>query len=243
VLESTTQALDARIGAMGARADPATASPDWMDFTARWIGLPWNDALEAPIKRRILEHAAGITAARGTRRGLETLLECLLPTAADESRRYRVTDAASDFGFAVAGGAGCCGSALPAVLGGRSRAAAVTDHGILGRIRLPCGDDQQDAEPFTGVVRVDLAADAAQRSAWEPWLAGLLSAMAPATTRVRLRWISPALLHGDRLEDGRTLDDAPLPRLGTDAITGLARLPDDPFGSLPGSLAPGTRLH
>jgi len=244
VLESTTQTLDARIAAMGALVNPASAPAAWLDFTARWLGLPWDDALEPAQKRRLATRAAEIAAARGTRAGLETLLECLLPGA---PRRYRVTDVGVDYGLVTLGGAPCRGSPLPAVLGGLARSALVLDRrATLGRGRLPCAGEKDDGgSRLLGVVRIDIAATAEERGAWEPWLSALLASMVPVTARARLRWLGPgALRPGDQLGDALVLEDPPAPHLGSDAITGLARLPADPGAgvSTPG-MNGGNRLH
>src|SRR5947209_8017335 len=60
VLESTTQTLDARISELGRLIDPRTAPDTWLDYIARWLGLPWDDALSLEQKRNIATHAADI---------------------------------------------------------------------------------------------------------------------------------------------------------------------------------------
>ncbi len=45
VLETTTQGIDDRIAAMGSLINPTTAPEPWLNFIARWIGVPWDDAL------------------------------------------------------------------------------------------------------------------------------------------------------------------------------------------------------
>lgn len=247
VLESTTQSIDARIASIGTQASPHSATDRWLDFTARWLGLPWSDALDEAQKRAVMLHAAALASGRGTRAGLETLLEALLPAAPGEPRRFRIVDVAVDLGLAIAGSAGCPGSALPAVIAGLPRSALVLNkQAEIGRARLPCpGAPQEDiATRLLGHVRVDVAASAEERGRWEPWLASLLSEMLPATLRLRLRWISPASLRrGDRLDGTLELVDRPAPRLGTDAIPGLARLPAAAPLGLPSSIDPGSRLH
>ena len=69
---------------------------------------------------------------------------------------------------------------------------------------------------------------------WEPWLLALVHAMVPATARIALRFASPATrLGGERLDGSFALTDAPLPHLGTDAVTGLAQLPAESGAHLP----------
>jgi phage tail-like protein len=226
VLESTTQDLDERIGAMGRHLDPATAEPAWLDFVARWLGLPWDDALGVAQKRRIVERAADLARGRGTRAGLEALLESLIP---GPPRRFRVTDATADVGFAMVGGPSCEGSALPAMLGGLTRwSPTLGSSAVLGSMRLPCEDPRDDgAWQLAGRIRVEVAASAAERWAWKPWLRALIMDMVPLTARVQLRWVTPLALRGDSLDGTLTLEStAPTPHLGTDAVTGTARLPE-----------------
>jgi phage tail-like protein len=225
VLEATTQGIDARIAAMGSLVHPASAPEPWLDFVARWLGLPWDDALSQPQKRTIVTRAADLAKGRGTRAGLETLLDALIPGT---PRRFRVTDATADFGFAIVGAAACPGSALPAMLGGRTEwSAELSSRTVLGRMRLPC-DGQRDDGTYhlVGRVHIDVAATAAERKSWTPWLHRLITEMVPLTARVTLRWVSAQALRSDRLDGSLMLESAPSPHLGTDAITGLARLPN-----------------
>ena len=225
VLEATTQGIDARIAAMGSLVHPATAPGPWLDFLARWLGLPWDDALSEAQKRAIVTRAAALAKGRGTRAGLETLLDALIPGT---PRRFRVIDTTADFGFAMVGDAGCAGSALPALLGGRTAwSAELNSRAVLGYMRLPCDDQRDDGTHLlAGRVQIEIAATAAERTSWRPWLHRLIAEMVPLTARATLRWVTAHALRPDRLDGSLTLESAPLPHLGTDAITGLARLPD-----------------
>ena len=225
VLETTTQGIDARIASMGAKVHPATAPVPWLDFIARWLGVPWDDGLEETQKREIVRRAPELARGRGTRAGLEALLECLLPGA---PRRFRGTDATADHGFAIVGGESCNGSTLPAMLGGRTRWSAELDsRAVLGHVRLPCPAQLDDgAWHLAGKVRIELAATSAQRAAWEPWFRGLVTEMIPVTARLELRWVSQDALRTDTLDGTLTLKSAPAPHLGIDAVADLARLPE-----------------
>jgi phage tail-like protein len=225
VLEATTQGLDARIAAMAAHIHPTTAPPRWLDFIARWLGLPWDDALSDEQKRRIVGRASELARGRGTRAGLETLLETLMP---ERPRRFRITDPTADFGFATVGGEACRGTELPALLGGRTAWSTELDaSAVLGRMRLPCDASVDDGvRHLTGRIRVDIAASGEERRAWEPWLAALIADMTPLTARLQLRWVSARALRDERLDGSLVLESAPTPHLGTDAVTGIARLPE-----------------
>jgi phage tail-like protein len=225
VLETTTQGLDARIAAMGSRINPSTAPEPWLDFVARWLGLPWDDGLTLAQKKAIMTRAPELAKSRGTRAGLEALLESLMPGT---PRRFRVIDATADFGFATVGGDGCSGTAIPAILGGFNRWNAELDsRAVLGIMRLPCAGQRDDGTgQLAGQIRIDVAASAAERTAWEPWLLALITDMVPLTARVELRWVSAQALRTGRLDGTLTLESSPAPHLGTDAVTGLARLPE-----------------
>lgn len=238
VLETSTQDLDRRIGAMGSMIDPATAPAQWLDYVARWLGLPWDDAIPVVQKRLLLAHADQLAAQRGTRPGLEALLDALLPPA---PQRYRVLDYTAQYGIAALG----CGR-LPALLGGLPRSAlALNRKAILGRGRLACRTPVDQVTPLLGKVEVRVVASAAERRAWEPWLEAVLAASVPVTARLVLRWSGPfARQLGDRLGDDFVLADAPQPHLGTDAVTGMARLPAGRGASLSAlGAADGTQLE
>jgi phage tail-like protein len=234
VLEATTQDLDTRIAALGSHIHPATAPGPWMDYIAGWLGLPWDDALNDDQKRAILRSAADLAKGRGTRTGLETLLECLLPGV---PRRFRVTDTMVDFGYAVVGGDWCAGSALPAMLGGFTRWHAELDATtVLGYTRLPCPAQGNDGAQWPAAkIRIEVAAGYQEREASEPWLLTLITEMVPLTVSVDLRWVSAQALRTDRLDDTLVLEAPPGPHLGTDAVTGLARLPEQRRTRLTGS--------
>jgi phage tail-like protein len=224
VLESTTQGFDERIAALASHVHPATAAGPWLDFVAGWLGLPWDEALEEEQKQSVLARASELARGRGTRAGLEALLACLIPGTPP---RFRVIDATADTGFATVGGAGCRGSALPALLGGRTPWNTELDFStVLGRMRLRCAGQADDGvRGLAGRIRVDVAASAQERRAWEPWLATLVDAMVPLTARAQLRWVAARPPQGRRLAGSLVLEAPPAPRLGSDAVLGLARLP------------------
>jgi phage tail-like protein len=225
VLETTTQGLDAVIASLGRQVHPSTAPEEWLDFIARWLGVPWDDALTPDQKRAIVSRAPDLAKNRGTRVGMEALLESLIP---DRPRRFRVTDATADFGFAILASESCAGSVLPAMLGGRTRWNAELDSSaVLGYTRLPCPGQVDDGTwQFAGRIRVDVAATAAERIAWEPWLFAVLMEMVPVEARLELHWVPAQALRTNRLDGTMFLESAPSPHLGTDAITNLARLPN-----------------
>jgi phage tail-like protein len=226
VLESTTQSLDARIASLGTLIDPATAPVAWLDYVARWLGLPWDDGLETSQKRALLTHANDLASQRGTRRGLTILLDCLFPGV---PVRYRLVDFTADFGFATVGGTTCKGTALPTLLGGLPASSATLGRrALVGRARLPCASDPDDGiSHLVGRVEVHVMASAKERRLWEDWLPGVVETMVPAAAHLRVRWSSPAQrLWNNRLDESLSLLGDPLAQLGSDAVTGVARLPE-----------------
>jgi phage tail-like protein len=225
VVEATTQDIDARIGAMGSRIDPSTAPVEWLDFVARWLGVPWDDGLSVPQKRAILTNAPALLKARGTRAAVELLLASLIPGT---PLRFRVTDATADVGFVILGGAGAAGGALPALLGGSTMWTTTLDAtSRVGCMRLPCdGQSVDGALPFAGTVQVEVAASAAERTAWEPWLRALIAEMMPLTARLQFRWVGLDALRSDRLDGSFVLTSTTDPTVGTDTVTNVARLPE-----------------
>ena len=242
VLEATTQGIDARIAAMGNLVHPASAPGPWLDFLARWLGLPWDDALSEAQKRAIVTRASELARGRGTRGGLEALLNALIPGT---PRRFRVIDTTVDFGFAIVGDAACAGSALPAMLGGSTVwSSELSSSTVLGRMRLPCAGQRDDGTyHLAGRVQIDVAATAAERKSWTPWLHRLITEMVPLTARVTLRWVSADVLRSNRLDGSHKIESAPSPHLGTDAITGFARLPDRGARLSASGQGLGTRLR
>jgi phage tail-like protein len=243
VLETTTQTLDASIAMLGSHIAPDTAPGLWLDYVARWLGVPWDDGFDDAQKRAILQHADEIAKGRGTRAGLEALLSCLVPGSPP---RYRVVDATADLGFSTLATSSGCGAALPVMLAGLQ--ASATELGlksVVGSMRLPCPGDSDDGTRYLkGRIRVDIAATAIERREWEPWIQSILEAAVPATTRLQVCWIHGGMLRSQRLDGETRLGDVPAaPELGTDAVTGQVRLPAGPI-SLPASgLGSDARLH
>lgn len=137
-------------------------------------------------------------------------------------------DATADVGFATVGGNDCRGSTLPVLLSGRPPWSTELDFStVLGQMRLRCeGQIDDGVRALAGHIRVDVAASGEERRAWEPWLATLIGDMVPLTVRAQLRWVSARALHGGRLDGTLVLEAPPTPHLGSDAVLGVARLPE-----------------
>jgi hypothetical protein len=129
------------------------------------------------------------------------------------------------------------------MLGGSTRwNTPLNERSVLGYMRLPCtGQTDDPARGSTGRIRVQIAATAEERKTWEPWLYQLISEMVPLTARFTLDWVSSLALGGYHLDGSLVLESAKVAHLGTDAITGLARLPEGK--SRLSSCGGGTRLN
>jgi phage tail-like protein len=222
VLETTTQGIDQTIANLGMNIHPDLAAIDWLDFLAGWLDVPWDDALPEQVKRRLLGGAAQLLNLRGTRAGLEWLLQLLFPNS-----KTRVIDVDADIGFAVLG---CksrpdLGSALPAVLSGLPADASVLSRrAVLGQMRLNglAESDPIGIAPLMGRLRITISASDQERAALEAIMAKLVSAMIPAGLRIDIRWRPQALLGFSRkLDQGFILDNPSHRRLSQDAQLGL----------------------
>jgi phage tail-like protein len=215
VLESTTESIDERIRSVAAHLDPAATSSEWLDYLARWLDLPWDDALPAAAKRRIVQNAGDLLARRGTARGLRLLLSAL--TGGGGSAR--VTDLTVAHAPTPLGGGSCRGLRLPALLAGASPATPILGaKAVLGRtcLGLPC-------DPLACVVptvHVELTADRAIHRALEPLLARILSQYVPAGITIKASWRVQSPLLAQAPDGADILDDLGPGVLGTDSEIG-----------------------
>jgi hypothetical protein len=215
----------------------------WLDAAARWLGLPWDDALPAPAKRALLAAAPVLLAQRGTRAGLRALLAALLPAG-----RARFDDVGVAHGFARLSAAGTGGARLPALLAGWPDDAIVLDtKACLGRGRLadPARPAPDTAAWLAGRVEVEIAATPTEQRAWSPWLGPLVEAMTPLTARLRLRWTATTALPTIPVLDATlSLAADPPNRLGDGATLGRSRLEGRRGSALDDAgAAPGLRLY
>lgn len=233
VMEKTTQSLDQQIRGLGTRIRSTNDSPEWLDFVADWVGIPWNQGLSLDQKQRLIECAAELTSHRGTRRGLTELLQAIV----GGKGQFRITDLTADCGFAILGGPsknsptnrsprpGC---QLPALLGGAPQGSMTLDsQAVLGRSRLP-DDTNAPVDPaaaYCGHIKIELAATRAERDQWECWLESLIQQFLPIGTNAKICWVGPQALEDHNLTLDSELKPLPLARLGTDAVTGRSAFP------------------
>lgn len=221
-LETSVDGLDARIEGLGRLLDPDLAPERWLDAIARWLGLPWDDMLPVDVKRKLLGAAPALLEGRGTRAGLQTLLDALAPGGL-----ARITDVGVDRGFARLGTGAARGARLPALLAGWPDDALVLGaKACLGRARI--GDPAHRVGPMAwlaGRVDIDIVATPEQRRAWAATLGSLLDAMTPLTAHLRTHWRAPTTRPAvPVLDDGLTLEGTPYARIGSGAMLGRTRL-------------------
>ena len=219
VLEGTTESIDDRIQSIATHLDASVATSDWLDYLARWLDLPWDDALPAAAKRRIVQNAGSLLAFRGTARGLRQLLSALIGEAAS----VRVTDLTVAHAPTPLGGGSCRGVRLPALLAGASPVAPVLGgKAVLGRtcLGVPC-------DPLACVaptVHVELTVDRARHRVLEPLLSQILAQYVPAGITVKTSWRVQSPLLANASDDEDILDDLGPGVLGTDSEVGRTLL-------------------
>lgn len=216
VLETTTQGLDQKIQRIGSYLEPATTDPTWFDYLARWLDLPWDDALPDASKLRLLEVSGELIDRRGTRKGLDLLLRALLGA----NGSARISDMTVDHPPIRLGGRGRPGRALPALLAGAPPSVPLLGgKATLGAARLPC--KPTDADPLRALRACVVVAIAATRET-QRQLNGLLPALLaqylPAGIGLSIRW---SICAQPGAEDGELILDANGPgSLGDDSVLG-----------------------
>ena len=231
VLETTTQQIDDRIRSIGTNIDPSTAPDTWLDFLARWMQLPWDDALPSATKRCLLLHAGELLCARGTRAGLERLLRCL----AGEGGAFTIKDLTVDHAVIRIGGNDACGGvALPALLAGaRSGSGTLGAKAILGGSRVACAAGECDPlQAITPTVRIAIATMPSIRRRLQPLLDDILAQYVPHGVRMVVRWARASDL-GALNDDGEIVLDADGPgALDVDSVLGRTVLTGRATGRL-----------
>jgi phage tail-like protein len=218
VLETTTQSIDAKIRSIASHIDPDTAPGPWLDYMARWLDLPWDEALPLDAKRRVVRQAGVLLEQRGTRRGLQILLDALI----GRPGRARVIDLTVEHPPARIGGVGCGdGARLPLLLAGPAPNAPVLNRAVLGQacLGVPC-DPLRSISPC---LRISIVAPQSVQRALAPLIGRILAQYVPAGLKVSVAWkvMSPlvaSLEAGD--DDVLVLDGNGPGRLGEDSEIG-----------------------
>jgi phage tail-like protein len=220
VLESSTQRFDELIRGAASYLNPRGAPNDWLDYLARWFDLPWDDSLPVESKRRLLGRIADLLEWRGTRKGMQALVQSLVgPDAAVD-----FADVTVDHPPVRLGGCGAYGGCLPAVLPGVSlRAPVLGTKAVVGRACLGT-----IADPLAAVVptlRIRIAASRDVQKALEELVPRVLVQYAPAGMNIVIRWRDSSLMAPEVIgEDGITLEGSHYATLGRDGSIGQSRI-------------------
>lgn len=221
-LDASVGSLDKRIATLGKLLDPRDAPESWLDAEARWLGIPWDDTLELDAKRALLGAAPKLLEQRGTRAGLQVLLDALLP-----SGRVSIVDVGVDHGFVLLAAPGSKGSCLPALLSGWPCDAMVLNaKACIGMGRLGSAALKPDSAAWlAGRIDIRITATPQEQQTWSAWLRPLLDAMTPLTATLRVQWqATTARVSIPTLDDDLTLEADPRMKLGASATLGRSRL-------------------
>ncbi len=221
-LEATTHGIDEKIRSIAASLNPDTAPNEWLNYVARWLALPWDDALPETAKRCVLRSAALLLAWRGTRRGLNALVRCLV---GDEAR-ITLTDLTVDHAALRLGGERCVGGSLPAILAGVSpQTATLGGKAVLGRACI--GNASARCDPLASIdptVQIRVATARAQSSEMKVVIKDLIAQYLPVGVKLALTWQVRADLAGPVGEGTgdalMVLDAEGSGALGTDSVIG-----------------------
>ncbi len=216
VLETTTQGIDERIRSIASQIEARTAPEGWLDYVAGWLELPWENALAADVKRRLVADAGALLDRRGTRRGLERLLRALVgPTA-----RLRIVDLTVDHPPTRLGGTCGAGARLPLLLAGPLPSAPILGtRTVLGRACLGVSADPM--RTLVPTLRIEIDAARSVHRALGPLLERILAQYVPGGIKVVVAWrvMSEALAALDPA-DGEVLDGNGPGRIGQDSELG-----------------------
>jgi phage tail-like protein len=220
VIETTTQGIDDRIRGIADQITAATAPDDWLDYVARWLDLPWDDALPTDVKRRLVADGGALLSGRGTRRGLELVIRDLV----GPKGQVRIVDVTGEYPPIRLGGDNCgSGARLPMVLAGPPRSAVILGkRAVLGRACL--GTTCDPLADLVPTLRVTIVAPRSLRKVLDPLLPRILAQYVPAGVNVVISWAIVADMFAASGSDGEVLDAIGPGRLGDDSELGRTRL-------------------
>jgi phage tail-like protein len=220
VLESTTQQFDELIRGAASYLNPLSAPEQWLNYLARWFDLPWDDALPVQSKRRLLAAVPALLQWRGTRKGLQALLQSLVGPNA----KIDLVDLTVDRAPVRLGGCGGCGASLPAILPGAPlRAPVLGSKAVVGRACL--GSNADPLSTIAPTLRIRIAASRDAQAGLEDLMLRVLGQFVPAGLNIVVRWRDASMIVSDVIgEDGIVLDDPHIGTLGRDTTTGQSRI-------------------
>ena len=212
VLEVTTQKFDDKINTIGRQIDPNSANMDWLDRVAKWLDLPWHDALGSEAKRRIVQNAGDLLDHRGAGSGLARLLRCLLGPAVE----FQILDTVATYQPMVLGSI-----AMPALLAGMPKGTpSLGAKAVLGASRLGCTLGAPDPIAILSpTIRLTIFAKARLAAGLAPLLPAILQSYIPAPLHLQIHWRDPALYPVISV-DGTQLDGNGSGTLGRNSTLG-----------------------
>ncbi|MCV9961726.1 phage tail protein [Pararhizobium sp. BT-229] len=215
VVETTSQGIDAKIASIGRMIDAEKAPGEWLDYLGSWLDLPWHSALDEGTKRALLKSAGYLLQWRGTKRGLQRLVECI----AGQGGSVEVIDVAAEHAPMRLGGNGLPGTALGLLAGYRPSTATLGLKAVLGRAKLGCARGQP-VDILVPTLLIAISSVARIRRINAPYLDSILAQYVPAGVRHRVRWETVLERGLDEQADGLILEAQGPGTLGTDTRLG-----------------------
>jgi phage tail-like protein len=181
--------LDEALASLLDRIDPATAGDDWTPYLLSWLGFPPLGDLPARPRQQLLKTAAVILDRRGTREGLQKLLDVVT------GERATVADTADEpAGWFLGSGDVPSVGVSPARLGFDTIALAQRPEPsrpgtmVVGQTHLGqgCPDPALMLAQRAATVTIRLELDREQQKDLKPIIDRLLPVFVPAHCRLRL---------------------------------------------------------
>jgi phage tail-like protein len=185
--------IDEALDELPDRISPNTASEEWIDYLLGWLGFPPLGDLPARIRGELLAQAPGLLETRGTRSGLERLLNLVTSGSAT------VTDSSDQpagwflgTGNPASAGAGPSRLGVDTVVLRQHQQPTRAGSMVLGQSRLgtACSDYQTMLARRGRTVTITVH-DGVDEPVRESVLERLLDTFVPAHCRVLVRWSGP----------------------------------------------------
>jgi phage tail-like protein len=240
--------IDEMLNRIPERMHPASATDGWTDYLLGWLGFPPLGGLDAGLQQKLLARAAELLESRGTRAGLEKLLDvvtegrCSVADSSEEPAGWFLGQ-----GTTPSAGAGPSRLGIDTVVLAQVPQPARAGVMVLGEAPLThaCADPPAMLGRRGRMLTITLNVGR-NRRVLEPVLERLLDAFVPAHCRVRIMWASAPEKGSHRLDvdfrlgaDSLLHDDGRL-RLGASTRLGRWLLPTR--GNQPAVLDHGARL-
>lgn len=182
ILETSSQDIDEKISRLGDHLNPKRASEDWLNYVARWLGIPWDDEIGLYEKRNLVTKGHLLLKNRGTKVGLEILLENLIPGSL---RRFKVSDPFAKYGFTYFKHGSNTGLRLPALLPVITKPDSACDSLLEERTR----EVSEQTGNFLSPILVEIAANPFEKQKWQPWIKRVIDEMIPLNCCSVIQWI------------------------------------------------------